>query len=117
MSKGYQLIRLADLIEHYSKEGQERLKNILNYLIKVEKLYEVRENAYLHRNMIEEAKLKIINYLKEKGSIRAIEFKDLLGVSRDLARDILDYFVAKGITVRSEGRHRLRIVNNKASDG
>ncbi len=108
IDRGYQLVRLEDLTGRFSKEGPERLKNMISYLSKSEKICEVRENAYLHCKVLDQAKIRLIDYLKEKGSIRAIEFKQLLGVSRDLARDILDYFVEKGITVRSEGTHRLR---------
>lgn len=105
--KGYELVRLIDITNEFSKEGDERLKNVLNFLLNKGRICEIRENAYLHRNVIEQAKTKLVDFLKEKGVVRAKEFKELLGVSRDLARDILDYFLAKGITVRSEGTHRL----------
>lgn len=113
LRKGYQLIRLADIISQFPQEGQERLKNLLGYLLKTERFCEIREGACLHHKIVEEAKSKLIGYLKEKGTIRAIEFKELVGVSRDLARDILDCFVTKGITIRSEGTHRLKANEDK----
>ncbi len=108
LRKGYQLIRQTDLINQFPNEGQDRLKNLLGYLLKTGRFLEIREGAYLHHKMIDEAKTKLINYLETKGTVRAIEFRELLGVSRDLARDILDYFLKEGITVRTEGTHRLK---------
>ncbi len=107
VNKGYQPIRLDDLVDHFSSKGQERLKNLLDYLSKTGRLVEIREGAYLHGQIIEKAKSQLLDWLKTRGSIRAAEFREVCGVSRDLARDILDYFLSQGVTVRTEGIHRL----------
>jgi len=107
INKGYRKFSLKEVLNSFSEEDEKRIRELFKYLLSSGILCEIREGFYLHYNILEQAKKKLIEFLKTKGSVRAVEFKVLLGISRDDARDLLDYFFRKGITVRTEGTHRL----------
>jgi selenocysteine-specific elongation factor len=107
INQGYRPFRLTDINDAFPKEKQARIKNVFDYLLKNERLVKIDEGTYLHNKILTQAKSKLINHLNEKGSVRAVEYKDILGVSRNVARDILDYFFDQGVTVRTQGTHTL----------
>ncbi len=107
INAGFRPFRFNDIIDAFPQETQGRLKNLFDYLVKNDIFIKLYEDIYLHKKILEQAEGKLIQYLREKGTIRAIEYKDLLGVSRNVARDILDFFFDKGITMRTKGTHRL----------
>lgn len=107
LKMGFKPLKLNDIFNTLTGETKERIKVLLNYLLKNEKIIELTDGIYIHKERLTQIKAKLIQYLNEKGTIRAVECKNLLGVSRDDARDILDYLFKQGITVRTEGTHRL----------
>jgi len=107
INQGYRPFRLTDINSAFPKETQARLKNVFDYLLKNDLLIKIGEGTYLHNQILTQAKSKLVQHLNEKGSVRAVEYKDILGVSRNVARDILDYFFDQGITVRTKGTHTL----------
>ncbi len=62
---------------------------------------------------VDEKKAELLEYLREHGTVRAAEYKDIYDLSRKQATALLDYFYEQGITVREGGTHRLspRYVN------
>jgi selenocysteine-specific elongation factor len=107
IGKGFRPFKFKDVVNALTGETPGRIKNIFNYLLKNDKFIAITEDSYLHVQILKDAKARLMQHLNEKQTIRAIEYKDLLGVSRNVARDILDYFFNKGITVRAKGTHRL----------
>lgn len=107
IDQGYRPFRLTDINCAFPKETQARIKNVFDYLLKNDLVIKIDEGTYLHNQILTQAKSKLVRHLNEKGSVRAVEYKDILGVSRNVARDILDFFFDQGVTVRTKGTHVL----------
>ncbi|MEO0128872.1 MAG: selenocysteine-specific translation elongation factor [candidate division WOR-3 bacterium] len=78
----------------------ELVKKAYRYLLDNGTLVNVGEGVVFHKEMVEEAKKKIINFLMEHKEIRVSEFRDLLNASRKFALPLLIYFDSKGITIK-----------------
>jgi len=104
---GFRAFPVSKISNAFSSQGHEKVNKVINCLIENGLLIEIKEGAFLYQEVLQEAKTQLVNYLNEKESIRASEFKVILGISRDTARDILDYFLKVGVTERIEGTHRL----------
>jgi hypothetical protein len=107
INQGYKSFRFDDITNAFSGETQARIKNVFDYLLKNDIVVKIFEGAYLHNQSLAQAKVKLMQHLNEKETIRAVEYKDVLGVSRNVARNILDFFFDRGVTVRTKGTHRL----------
>lgn len=107
IDKGFKPFRLIDITDAFPKISNGRIKNVFDYLHKNSVFTEITDGTYLHKQVLEQARKRLIEHLKAKQTIRAIEYKEILGVSRNTARDILDYFFDHGLTVREKGTHRL----------
>lgn len=108
LKKGYKPFKLNETIAALPDEGRERVKDVLDYLLEEEIVVKISEGTYLHKQKLENARQRLIQYLDEKGQIRAVEFMELLGISRRAAREILDFFFTQGVTIRVKGTHRLK---------
>jgi len=82
------------------KLKQDQLQELLKILIEEGKIERVRFNLYFSGAAVEEAKNKIIAFLKENEKITAAEFRDLIGTSRKFAVPILEYLDLKKVTKR-----------------
>jgi selenocysteine-specific elongation factor len=58
-------------------------------------------------DFVEEKRDELVRYLREHGTIRAAEYKEMQELSRKQATALLDYFYEQGVTVREGGTHRL----------
>ena len=67
-------------------------------------LIKIKEDIILHKDTINECKDTLIEYLKEQGSIKAGEFRDLLKTNRKLSIMILEYFDENKITKRLDDK-------------
>ncbi|MGQ9664082.1 MAG: selenocysteine-specific translation elongation factor [bacterium] len=76
------------------------IKKVYRYLLDNGTLIFVGEGLAFHKNMVESAKTKLINFLKEHKEIRIAEFRDLLNASRKYALPLLIYFDTKGVTIK-----------------
>jgi selenocysteine-specific elongation factor len=103
---GFKPFRFIDITEAFPKISKGRI-NVFDYLYKNNCFTEIADGTYLHKQVLERAKKRLLEHLMAKQTIRAIEYKEVLGVSRNTARDILDYFFDHGVTVREKGTHRL----------
>ncbi|MFQ5604168.1 MAG: selenocysteine-specific translation elongation factor [bacterium] len=86
------------------------LSEILNLMISSGEIVRVENSMYFHGHRVEEAKEKLLSFLKKHREITVSQFKDLLGnTSRKYALPLLSYFDAIGITERMEDVRVLRI--------
>jgi selenocysteine-specific elongation factor len=104
---GFKPFRFVDITDAFPKVTKARIKNVFDYLYKNDSFTEITDGTYLHKQVLKQAKKKLLEHLSAKQTVRAIEYKEILGVSRNTARDILDYFFDHGVTIREKGTHRL----------
>ncbi len=76
------------------------IKKAYRYLLDNGTLIFVGEGIAFHKDMLESAKTKLINFLKEHKEIRVADFRDLINASRKYALPLLIYFDTKGITIK-----------------
>ncbi len=76
------------------------IKKAYRYLLDNGTLIYVGEGIAFHKNMVEQAKTKLINFLKAHKEIRVAEFRDLINASRKYALPLLIYFDTKGVTIK-----------------
>lgn len=107
MDKGFQPFKQDDVVDCFAEENQGTIKDLFYYLVNNDVLVETLKDKYLHNKMLKQAQEKLVTYLKKNRKIRASEYKDLLSISRDRAKQLLDYFFIREITIRTKGTHRL----------
>jgi selenocysteine-specific elongation factor len=105
LKSGLQPPYFKELLEQFPK-GQPR--EVLELMVKEGKLIKVKEDLYFHRQVIEDLKKRMIQWLKEKGEITTPEFKDLTQTSRKYTIPLLEYFDAIQVTMRVEDKRLLR---------
>lgn len=86
--------------------GSQELAVLLSSLKKEAKVVAVKPDLYFHRKALEEAEVKIKDFLMDKGKMTVSEFKDLLGTTRKYAVPLVEYFDSKRFT-RREGDYRI----------
>ena len=90
-----------------------RLPNINYYLFDVadkKDIIDVNNDEY---NNLTEQEQKIVNYLKQYGSIRRIVVEDILDIKNTRAKDIINSLIAKGIIVDVGSGPATKYVLNK----
>lgn len=98
--------KIKDIIDNKSLE-KEYIK-IYNLLIEEGLLIKLPEDIILHRDVLTSLSLKIIEFLKDKGSITLGEAKELLGLSRKYLVGILEYLDKEGVTKRVQDKRLLK---------
>lgn len=104
---GLGLISLINLAEELQVELSE-----LQELTKIAKsegwLVQIKENFFQRPQALDEAKARLIVYLKQQEEITVIDFKELLGLARKEAVALLEYFDQSKVTIRLDNIRQLR---------
>ncbi|MCK4673960.1 SelB C-terminal domain-containing protein, partial [candidate division WOR-3 bacterium] len=91
--------------------GDEKLvKKAYRYVLDTGILIFVGESIVMHKKMVEQAKEKLIQFLKSNEEIRISQFRDLLGASRKYVLPLLIYFDTHNVTIK---RGEVRILGQK----
>ncbi|TET62839.1 MAG: selenocysteine-specific translation elongation factor [Candidatus Stahlbacteria bacterium] len=91
--------------------GDEKLvKKAYRYVLDTGILIFVGESIVIHKKMVEQAKEKLIQFLKSNKEIRISQFRDLLGASRKYVLPLLIYFDTHNVTIK---RGDVRILGQK----
>ena len=106
-SGGYQPLRKTLLLDACGVDAKTGL-NALNLAAHENRLTRVKEDLYYLPEVIAEIRNKLEGYLVEKGEITVIDFKDLTGVSRKHAVDLLEHFDSERLTLRLDNFRVLR---------
>lgn len=75
-------------------------KELVASLLDSGRLVQVADDIIFARSAFEEAKKRVITFIKENGSLTVGELRDLLNTSRRYALPLLEYLDAKRITRR-----------------
>ena len=89
------------------KASQDMIMGMAAYALEQEIFVEFVERQIMHRQCLEGVRKRLVDYLKDHGTVRASEFRGHLGISRAHATALLDYFCDLGVTNRESGTHRL----------
>ena len=103
---------MSELIPKAHNAGihESKLKQILLLLTKQKKLYCIDDN-YIHRDLINDIRGTLLNYLKEHlEGITVAQFRDLISGNRKICLLLLAQFDKEGITHRQED---LRLITEK----
>lgn len=84
------------------EKDKKTFKMVYDSLLELGDLVKLSEECILLIEDVEAAKEKVIQYIKEKGSISAAESRDLFGTSRKYAVAILEYLDNLKLTKRVE---------------
>jgi selenocysteine-specific elongation factor len=105
--------RKSGLQPPYFKELKEKFSSstaadVLGVMVKDGVLVKVKEDLYFHRDVIEELKNRIVDFLKEKGEIDTPQFKEMTNASRKYTIPLLEYFDITQLTMRVGDKRLLR---------
>lgn len=89
---------------------------VLEVLALRQEAVRLEEGIWLHRSHLEEARKRVIDYLRRHGEITVSQFKELVdNTSRKFAMPLLQYFDAGGVTQR-QGEVRVLGVAGRESE-
>lgn len=88
---------------------KEELDKIIAYLQRGGAIVRIREGCFVSGDFLGGSKAKLIEHIRAKGSIKASEFRDILGCGRKLAIELLEYFDKERVTLRQGDIRTLRI--------
>jgi selenocysteine-specific elongation factor len=106
--KGLTTATLKETSERFGEYPPNLLKEVLNLLLREEKLVKVSESLYYDREVMDTLKDKVVAYMETEGEIDAPRFKDMSGLTRKFSIPILEYFDRIKLTYRIEDRRILR---------
>mgnify|MGYP000595607016 CR=1 FL=1 len=73
---------------------------LLHYLLQTGKVVKVGEDLYFHRDVVNEVRRKVADFLKQHGEITVGQMRDLLQSSRKYALPLLEYLDRERVTRR-----------------
>jgi len=85
----------------------EDVARVLTYLAGRGVVVKIKEGVYMSAEAVNCAKERLVRHIMENGPIKAATFRDILGVGRKLAIEILEYFDKERVTLR-QGLNPLR---------
>lgn len=102
----YQPPKPLDLIKSYGRE-EKAAKMVFDALFEAEVFVKVSSDIFILKEYLDDAREKVVNFLKENGEITPSEFRDMVSTSRKYAVPILEYFDSEKITKRIEDKRVL----------
>ncbi|MBI5902426.1 MAG: selenocysteine-specific translation elongation factor [Deltaproteobacteria bacterium] len=84
------------------------IDRVFNYLQRSGEIVKLKEGSFISKGALDAARERLAVHMGEKGSIRASEFRDLLGCGRKLAIEILEHFDGERLTLRQGDLRVLR---------
>ncbi len=88
------------------RTAEGEIHRLLKILIENDRVVRVEGKLFFHAEAVEEARDKLVDYLKREGELESVKFKYLLDTSRKFAIPLLDHFDRIGVT-RRQGYTRL----------
>ncbi len=82
--------------------------DVLGVMAKDGILIKVKEDLYFHRDVIEELRNRLVDFLKDRGEIDTPQFKEMTNASRKYTIPLLEYFDITQITMRVGDKRILR---------
>ncbi len=87
---------------------EQEVMRVVDYLQREGSLVKLKADSFISGEEVQRARKKLEEHLAAKGSIRAAEFRDILGCGRKLAIELLEYFDRVRVTLRKGDLRTLR---------
>lgn len=106
LGSGFETIKLEGLVKlPFEKKSVER---VVEYLEKRSLVVKLKAGLFMNSKAALVARERLEAYLNKNGSIKAAEFRDILGCGRKLAIELLEYFDKEKVTLRKGDVRTLR---------
>lgn len=99
LTSGFQPPTWADAAKK-ERLPEEQSQEMLKYLLNTGILVKLSDDIFFHRQVLNEARLSIVEFLKNKVEITVGEVRDLLTTSRKYALPLMEYFDKIKVTRR-----------------
>ncbi|MCA9319290.1 MAG: SelB C-terminal domain-containing protein, partial [Planctomycetes bacterium] len=86
---------------------EKKTRELLDYLFAMGTLISLTPDLAVHREAVEVAELRLCRRILDGGPMPSKEFKDIIEASRKYVIPLLEYFDAKGVTIRSDSERSL----------
>jgi len=86
----------------------QRLRDLLAHLEREGRLVRARDDLWFDRSTIDALRDRVVDHLRQHGSLETPAYKTLIGTSRRTAVPLMELFDAERVTVRRGAARRLR---------
>ena len=95
-------------VEGLLRLQEKEVRDLLELLVRQGVLVKVKEGMYFHAGEVGRLQERLVAFLKEKGEVLPLDFKDMTGLSRKYMIPLLEYFDRIKLTVRVGDKRVLR---------
>ncbi len=99
---------LKEIYGNFPESSQEKIREVLDLLVKEKKASKVGEDLYFYSIHLQELQKKLVSFLNEEGDIDAPRFKKLTGLTRKFSIPLLEYYDRIKLTLRVGDKRVLR---------
>lgn len=98
---GYDFVRFSDI--DFGKIPRQTAEDVVLMMIDEGKVLRINEEMFTMKHLMDEAKEKIQNHLKEENLITIAQVRDMFSTSRKSAKPILEYMDSIKVTKKTGG--------------
>jgi len=116
LGRGIAMLRKGEVFQALPTYKRGDVERVFEGLVKRGILVRVAEDGFLSSETIEMARARFVELIKERGRVKASEFRDALGCGRKLAIEVLEYFDKERFTLRQGEFRTIRDLRLKVQD-
>ena len=98
---GYDFVRFSEI--DFGKIPRQTAEDVVLMMIDEGKVLRINEEMFTMKHLMDEAKEKIQNHLKEENLITIAQVRDMFSTSRKSAKPILEYMDSIKVTKKTGG--------------
>ena len=98
---GYDFVRFSEI--DFGKIPRQTAEDVVLMMIDEGKVLRINEEMFTMKHLMDEAKEKIQNHLKEENLITIAQVRDMFSTSRKIAKPILEYMDSIKVTKKTGG--------------
>ncbi len=106
--KGLATATIKETREQFHDYQESLVKEVLNLLLREEKLVKISESLYYNTEVIANLQDELVAFIRQEGEIDAPRFKEMTGLTRKFSIPILEYFDRVKLTIRVGDKRLLR---------
>ncbi|MGQ9655483.1 MAG: SelB domain-containing protein, partial [Thermodesulfobacteriota bacterium] len=95
-------------VEGVLRLQEKEVRDLLELLVRQGVLVKVKDGMYFHAAEIRRLQERLVAFLREKGEVLPLDFKDMTGLSRKYMIPLLEYFDRIKLTMRVGDKRVLR---------